>query len=80
MYREFPRTLPLVVNLSRRQLWRPDLHESIRGPGAQSGMEGVGVEIEEQETLLREMGCDFAQGFYLAKPLPVEEVPGFLSV
>lgn len=44
------------------------------------GMEGVGVEIEEQETLLREMGCDFAQGFYLAKPLPVEEVPGFLSV
>lgn len=34
------------------------------------GMEGVEVEIEEQETLLREMGCNFAQGFYLAKPLP----------
>lgn len=44
------------------------------------GMEGVGVEIEEQETLLREMGCDFAQGFYLAKSLPAEEVPGYLSV
>jgi EAL domain-containing protein (putative c-di-GMP-specific phosphodiesterase class I) len=44
------------------------------------GMEGVSVEIEEQETRLREMGCDFAQGFYLAKPLPAEVVPGFLSV
>ena len=45
------------------------------------GMEVVaeGVEIEEQETLLKEMGCDFAQGFYFAKPLPPEEVPAFLS-
>jgi EAL domain-containing protein (putative c-di-GMP-specific phosphodiesterase class I) len=45
------------------------------------GMEVVaeGVEIEEQETLLREMGCDFGQGYYLYKPLPPEEVPTFLS-
>jgi len=38
-----------------------------------------GVEIEEQETLLREMGCDFAQGFYRSKPLPPHEVSRFLS-
>jgi len=45
------------------------------------GMEVVaeGVEIEEQETLLKEMGCDFAQGFYLSKPLQPDEVSRFLS-
>ena len=45
------------------------------------GMEVVaeGVEIAEQETLLKEMGCDFAQGFYVSRPLPPEEVLGFLS-
>jgi diguanylate cyclase (GGDEF)-like protein/PAS domain S-box-containing protein len=44
------------------------------------GMEVVaeGVEIEEQETLLREMGCDFGQGFYFSKPLPPEAASGFL--
>jgi diguanylate cyclase (GGDEF)-like protein/PAS domain S-box-containing protein len=45
------------------------------------GMEVVaeGVEVEEQETLLKEMGCDFAQGFYFSKPLSSEEVPMFLA-
>ncbi len=45
------------------------------------GMEVVaeGVEVEEQETLLKEMGCDMAQGFHFAKPLPPDEVVGFLS-
>ena len=44
------------------------------------GMEVVaeGVETEEQETLLVEMGCDFVQGFYSSRPLPPEDVPGFL--
>ena len=45
------------------------------------GMEvvGEGVEIEEQEILLREMGCDMAQGFHFARPLPPEEVARYLS-
>jgi len=45
------------------------------------GMEVVaeGVEIEEQETLLREMGCDFAQGYLFSKPLPPEAVSEFLA-
>ena len=38
-----------------------------------------GVEIEEQKTLLEEMGCDFAQGFLFSRALPPEEVLGFLS-
>jgi EAL domain-containing protein (putative c-di-GMP-specific phosphodiesterase class I) len=44
------------------------------------GMEVVaeGVEIGEQETLLREMGCDFGQGFHFSRPLPPEEASKFL--
>ena len=45
------------------------------------GMEVVaeGVETEAQKTLLGMMGCDFAQGYLFSRPLPPEEVPGFMS-
>jgi len=44
------------------------------------GMEVVaeGVESEKHAALLKEMGCDMAQGFYFSKALPPEELPGFL--
>src|ERR671912_98387 len=35
-----------------------------------------GGETEEQATLLKEMGCDFAQGYHFSKPLPPEAVSG----
>jgi diguanylate cyclase (GGDEF)-like protein/PAS domain S-box-containing protein len=35
-----------------------------------------GVETEEQATLLKEMGCDFAQGYHFSKPLPAEAASG----
>ena len=35
-----------------------------------------GVETEEQATLLKEMGCDFAQGYHFSEPLPPEEASG----
>jgi diguanylate cyclase (GGDEF)-like protein/PAS domain S-box-containing protein len=38
-----------------------------------------GVESEEQAEQLKEMGCDLAQGFYFAKPLPPEAVSEFLA-
>jgi EAL domain-containing protein (putative c-di-GMP-specific phosphodiesterase class I) len=38
-----------------------------------------GVESEGQATLLREMGCDMAQGYHFSKPLPPEEIPALLS-
>ncbi len=45
------------------------------------GMEAIaeGVETEAQARLLGEMGCDFDQGFYFAKPLPPEAMSEYLA-
>jgi EAL domain-containing protein (putative c-di-GMP-specific phosphodiesterase class I)/GGDEF domain-containing protein len=37
-----------------------------------------GVETKEQLALLREMGCDYVQGYYYSKPLLPEEVEKFV--
>ncbi|RLJ70878.1 PAS domain S-box-containing protein/diguanylate cyclase (GGDEF)-like protein [Hydrogenivirga caldilitoris] len=44
------------------------------------GMESLaeGVETEEQLRILKEMGCTYAQGFYLARPMPEEKVEELL--
>ncbi len=44
------------------------------------GMEVIaeGIEGAEQAAQLKEMGCDLVQGYHLARPMPPEEVPGFL--
>ena len=38
-----------------------------------------GVETREQLDLLRQLGCDFIQGFLLSKPLPLDQLIEFLG-
>ena len=37
-----------------------------------------GVETADQLARLTELGCDLAQGYYISKPLPADEVEPFL--
>jgi diguanylate cyclase len=38
-----------------------------------------GVENEETMTLLREMGCDRAQGYWISKAMPAADLPGWVA-
>jgi diguanylate cyclase (GGDEF)-like protein len=38
-----------------------------------------GVETADQLALVRELGCVYAQGFHIARPMPAAELPGFLA-
>ncbi|MDQ1723936.1 MAG: diguanylate cyclase, partial [Frankiaceae bacterium] len=38
-----------------------------------------GVENEEQQNMLRAFGCDHAQGFHLARPMPADQVRAVLA-
>ena len=57
------------------------LVKSIIDIGHSFGMKVLaeGVETKEQLNYLDIMGCDYVQGFYLAKPMPEEEVKKLLN-
>jgi diguanylate cyclase (GGDEF)-like protein/PAS domain S-box-containing protein len=38
-----------------------------------------GVETQEQINVLRTMGCDYLQGYFISKPLPVSQAADYLS-
>lgn len=39
----------------------------------------VGVETREDWDLLRDLGCTYAQGFYIAKPMERDAIPGWVE-
>ena len=39
----------------------------------------VGVETKEDWNFLQRLGCTYAQGHYIAKPMPVQEFPTWLE-
>ncbi|MCU7369925.1 EAL domain-containing protein [Paucibacter sp. O1-1] len=38
-----------------------------------------GVETDEDWALLRAIGCDIAQGYFIARPMPSDELPAWLA-
>lgn len=40
---------------------------------------GEGAETEWQYNELVRMGCDQVQGYYLGRPMPIEELDGFMA-
>ncbi len=47
--------------------------------GMQLPVTAEGVETEEQLQLLKEMECEFAQGYYFSRPMPMDKVLEFIS-
>jgi diguanylate cyclase len=57
------------------------LVRSIIGLASNLGMKVVaeGIESMQEAAILREMGCEFCQGFWFSKPLPFEDAVKFLQ-
>ena len=69
--------ISFVRNLAQNQV----VVDAIINLAHKMGMKLVaeGVETEEQYETLKEMGCDFIQGYYFSKPLPLENFEEYLS-
>ncbi|PFA66443.1 diguanylate cyclase [Bacillus sp. AFS015802] len=52
---------------------------STMGKGLNMKVVAEGVETEGQMELLKQLGCDFAQGFLIERPMPLDKMNTFLS-
>jgi EAL domain-containing protein (putative c-di-GMP-specific phosphodiesterase class I) len=57
------------------------LVRTVRALASNIGVAAVaeGVETQAQLMTLREIGCEYAQGYLFSKPAPVEEIEQLLS-
>ncbi|MGN6826028.1 EAL domain-containing response regulator [Paucibacter sp. M5-1] len=69
-----------VHGAAQNQLIRPMLEGSI-GIAQRLGLQTVaeGVETDEDWALLRAIGCDIAQGYFIARPMPSENLAAWLA-
>jgi EAL domain-containing protein (putative c-di-GMP-specific phosphodiesterase class I) len=69
-----------VLAARHNQIVRPILEASI-GVAKRLDMRSVaeGVESEDDWRLLQEIGCDFAQGYFIGRPMPCEAVPAWIA-
>lgn len=68
-----------VARLGRNSSDRVMVQKTIEmGHGLGLRVVAEGVETEEQLALLRQDGCDFAQGFLFSRPVPEHELHGWL--
>jgi EAL domain-containing protein (putative c-di-GMP-specific phosphodiesterase class I) len=54
---------------------------AVVGLGRACGMRTLaeGVETDRQLAMAAELGCTFAQGFHIARPMPAEDVPAWFA-
>jgi EAL domain-containing protein (putative c-di-GMP-specific phosphodiesterase class I) len=45
----------------------------------QQGVIAEGVETVEQGSALMRLGCDFAQGYFISRPMPAQDIPSWVS-
>jgi diguanylate cyclase (GGDEF)-like protein len=78
-----------VLKLDRSLLAGPETRRSesaaaiaaVVGLARACGMRSLaeGVETADQLTLVRELGCTYAQGFHIARPMPAADLLGWLA-
>lgn len=58
------------------------MYDASLGLGRQLGMEVVAEGVEERDDwdLLCRTGCDLAQGYFIARPMPADDLPSWIKV
>jgi diguanylate cyclase (GGDEF)-like protein len=71
----------LVAGVGQRRSEAAAAISAVVGLGRACGMRSLaeGVETADQLALAEELGCTFAQGFHIARPMPADDIVGWLT-